>query len=295
MATTSIDFGQKGNTMAGNTVQVGWDGKGWMAGALPESLAKPEDSMDQVLFANLVAAAVASVNYETPHSTARALEGPTQPVLASLHRALTSSSYRIAKPVLDILLVMITLPVWLPLCCALALLIWLEDRHAPLYFQIRIGWNGRPFRVWKFRTMVPNAEDLLERMLLLDPEIRREWRARYKLRHDPRVTRAGRFIRRFSLDELPQLINVLQGHMSLVGPRPLPRYHHRKLGDHVCAYREAVRPGLTGLWQVSCRSDGGNNGMRLWDPFYVRNWSLILDLLILARTARVVLKGRGAY
>ncbi|MEM6338258.1 MAG: sugar transferase, partial [Bacteroidota bacterium] len=147
----------------------------------------------------------------------------------------------------------------------------------------------------KFRTMVKDAEAVLKRRLDEDPALRREWETTFKLRKDPRITRVGRLLRRFSLDELPQLINVLRGEMSLVGPRPLPAYHHEELTDRVRTLRERIRPGLTGLWQVSGRSDSGNEGLERWDAYYVRNWSLWLDIVILTRTVRAVLGGKGAY
>jgi lipopolysaccharide/colanic/teichoic acid biosynthesis glycosyltransferase len=143
--------------------------------------------------------------------------------------------------------------------------------------------------------MVPDADAALARALASDPVLRAEWNAHFKLERDPRITRVGAFLRKTSLDELPQLLNVLRGEMSLVGPRPLPRYHHDELEGRVAALRESVRPGITGLWQVSGRSDTGTLGMERWDPYYVRNWSLWLDLVILVRTVRVVLQRSGAY
>jgi lipopolysaccharide/colanic/teichoic acid biosynthesis glycosyltransferase len=174
-------------------------------------------------------------------------------------------------------------------------LIWIEDRRAPLFFQERIGRDGKPFHTIKFRTMVPDAEAVLQRKLREDAELRLEWETFFKLRKDPRVTSVGRFLRRTSLDEIPQLLNVLRGEMALVGPRPLPMYHHSELPARVRSLRQQVPPGITGLWQVSGRSDSGNEGMIEWDPYYVENWSLSLDSRILARTVSVVLKGSGAY
>ena len=128
-----------------------------------------------------------------------------------------------------------------------------------------------------------------------NPELAEEWNRNFKLKKDPRVTRMGGFLRKTSLDELPQLFNVLKGEMSLVGPRPLPRYHQDKMPENIRALRERVRPGITGLWQVSGRSDAGPAGMERWDTYYVRNWSLWLDIVILVRTVRVVIGGHGAY
>lgn len=199
------------------------------------------------------------------------------------------------KRALDILMVTLSVPLWLPVCLLLAGLIWLEDRTTPVFFQKRVGMLDIPFTAWKFRTMVPNAEAVLQQKLATDPALRAEWEENYKLRNDPRITRIGRLLRRTSLDELPQLINVLRGEMSLVGPRPLPQYHHEQLSPQTQKLRLLVNPGMTGLWQVSGRSESGNLGMERWDPYYVRNWSIWLDLYILIRTFSVVLKGSGAY
>lgn len=202
---------------------------------------------------------------------------------------------RFGKRTLDIALVVLFAGMWVPLCGVIAALIKLEDGSSPLFTQRRVGKHGRAFSTYKFRTMVPNAEEVLRETLAHDAALRREWAATFKLRDDPRMTRIGRLLRRFSLDELPQLWNVLRGEMSLVGPRPLPTYHHEVLPGRVRALRERVRPGMTGLWQVSGRSDAGTDGMEQWDAYYVRNWSLWLDAVIVIRTARVVLNGAGAY
>lgn len=210
-------------------------------------------------------------------------------------RNLLNGSAQWVKRSLDVLLVVLSAPFWLPVCLLLAGLIWLEDRTAPVFLQRRVGQRGALFTAWKFRTMVPNAEAVLSDRLASDPELRAEWEANYKLRHDPRITRIGRLLRRTSLDELPQLVNVLCGDMALVGPRPLPQYHQDQLSSQTQHLRTRVRPGMTGLWQVSGRSESGNQGMERWDPYYVRNWSIWLDIYILIRTFRVVIKGSGAY
>ncbi|MFN3597483.1 MAG: exopolysaccharide biosynthesis polyprenyl glycosylphosphotransferase [Rubricoccaceae bacterium] len=212
-----------------------------------------------------------------------------------LASTLTRPLPRALKRFGDLAAVVLTAPLWAPLLGLLALLVRLGDGGAALYYQERIGVGGRTFRAAKLRTMVPDAERALERALAADPALRAEWEATFKLERDPRVTRVGALLRRTSLDELPQLLNVLRGEMSLVGPRPLPRYHHEELSPRVRALRERVRPGITGLWQVSGRSDAGNAGMERWDPYYVRNWSPWLDAVILVRTFRVVLRGSGAY
>ena len=212
-----------------------------------------------------------------------------------LTSTLTHTAPRWGKRTADLVAVLGLAPLWVPLVAVLAALVWLEDRASPFYGQERVGRDGSPFRAWKLRTMVPDADAVLQRALDEDPELKEEWELFFKLENDPRITRVGHILRRTSLDELPQLFNVLTGEMSLVGPRPLPRYHHDELAPRVRALRERVRPGITGLWQVSGRSDTGNAGIERWDPYYVRNWSPWLDAVILVRTFRVVLKGSGAY
>ena len=202
---------------------------------------------------------------------------------------------RFLKRTTDLVLVLATLPLWLPLCLVVALAIRLEDGHPALYFQERLGKNGVPFKTLKFRTMVPEAERVLQEKLDSDPALRAEWEAHFKLRRDPRITRVGAWLRKTSLDEVPQLINVLRGEMSLVGPRPLPDYHLQELAARTQDLRSRLRPGLTGLWQISGRSDIGTDGMERWDAYYVRNWSVWLDLVILFRTTRAVVKRSGAY
>ncbi len=203
--------------------------------------------------------------------------------------------HKAVKQVLDVALVLLSAPLWLPVCIILYVLIWLEDGKNPLFLQERLGKGGRVFKTFKFRTMVTNAEEVLEKALASDDELRKEWELFYKLRKDPRITKTGNFLRRTSLDELPQLLNVLRGDMVLVGPRPLPAYHHGLLPTHVQLLRNTVKPGITGLWQVTGRSDSGTEGMKKWDPYYVKNWSLGLDMSILLRTVGVVLLRKGAY
>ena len=208
---------------------------------------------------------------------------------------LARTSPRLFKRVTDLALTALSVPLWGPFCLGIAGLIWLEDQESPLFFQERVGQNGAPFWTWKFRTMVPNAEAVLQRRLAEDDALREEWDHNFKLQDDPRLTTVGRWLRTFSLDELPQLVNVLRGEMSLVGPRPLPQYHVEELPASVQALRERVRPGMTGLWQVSGRSKTGTAGMEQWDPYYVRNWSLWLDVVVLFRTLRAVIERKGAY
>lgn len=181
----------------------------------------------------------------------------------------------------------------LPVFLLLASLVWLETRGSVFYADRRIGRGGKLFSCIKFRTMVFDAEDALQRMLEENHEIREEYSKYHKLRYDPRVTRIGRFLRKTSLDELPQLWNVLRGEMSLVGPRPyLPR-ESGDIGEHLPEISR-VYPGITGPWQVSGRSQASFGERVEIDVHYIRNWSVWLDLIILANTVNAVLSTRGA-
>ena len=182
----------------------------------------------------------------------------------------------------------------LPLFLMVAALIWLRDPGPVLYGHVRIGKGGRSFRCLKFRTMVRDGDRVLLAHLAADPEAAREWEATRKLKSDPRVTPMGRMLRKTSLDELPQLINVLKGDMSLVGPRPIVADEARHYGAAIRDYM-AVRPGLTGLWQIGGRSDTSYAERVLLDQTYVQRRSLALDLWVLLRTVVVVLRGRGSY
>ncbi|MEZ4701412.1 MAG: sugar transferase [Rhodothermales bacterium] len=206
-----------------------------------------------------------------------------------------SKAKQALKQLIDVVVVLVSMPFWLPICAAIYFAILIEDRKNPIFLQERVGKDGRVFRTFKFRTMVPNAEAVLKQALENDAALREEWETFFKLRKDPRITRIGALLRRTSLDELPQLVNVLIGDMVMVGPRPLPAYHQDALPTEVRELRKAVKPGITGLWQVSGRSDSGIEGMKQWDPYYVRNWSLSLDLQIIVRTIGVVLTRQGAY
>ncbi len=184
----------------------------------------------------------------------------------------------------------------LPVLAAAAIWIKFVSRGSILYSQEREGERGRGISVVKLRTMRPDAETVLLNVLSESSEIRAEWACRFKLRKDPRILPGvGKFLRKTSLDELPQLWSVLKGEMSLVGPRPFPRYHLDGFGQRFRTLRGRVKPGLTGLWQVSDRADGDLEVQETLDTYYIRNWSLWLDLYILARTVRAVLCPRGAY
>ena len=198
------------------------------------------------------------------------------------------------KRALDIALCVLASPVLLCVFAVLALLIRLDSPGPVLYRQARIGRNGRTIHVCKFRTMVKDADAVLEHVLASDAALRAEWDCDHKLKHDPRVTRVGAFLRKTSLDELPQLINVLAGDMSLVGPRPIVAAEIAKYGDVYEDYC-CVRPGITGMWQISGRNNTTYEERIVFDHYYISNWSVWMDVWILGRTVPVVLTGYGAY
>ena len=201
----------------------------------------------------------------------------------------------VLKQMIDYLLAPPLFAVSVPVVVLLAGWIALSSSGSPFYGQLRAGKAGRPIKVWKLRTMYRDAEERLERHLARDTAAREEWVRYCKLSNDPRVLPGvGRFLRRTSLDELPQLFNVLRGEMSLVGPRPLPAYHLGRFDSDFRSLRASVIPGITGLWQISARSDGDLKVQQALDTYYIRNWSVWIDLYILCRTVGAVLSGRGA-
>jgi Undecaprenyl-phosphate galactose phosphotransferase WbaP len=184
----------------------------------------------------------------------------------------------------------------LPILAIAALWIKLRNPGPALYRQMREGFDGQRIPVWKLRTMYTDGDRILDAWFEEHPEDRDQWQRFFKLRRDPRVLPGiGSLLRRTSLDELPQLWSVLKGEMSLVGPRPLPDYHLGQFTPEFRNLRTRVLPGLTGLWQVSARSEGDLKVQQSLDTFYIRNWSPWLDLYILARTITAVLLARGAY
>lgn len=213
-----------------------------------------------------------------------------------VRQALLLPRNRLAKRLLDIALVVPAGLVAAPIVALCALWIAATNPGNPFYFQSREGLGGRPIKVWKLRTMHLDAEALLERYLNENPAARTEWETRYKLADDPRILPGvGSFLRRTSLDELPQLWNIALGEMSFVGPRPFPNYHLAAFGDRFRVLRHSVPPGLTGLWQVSGRGEGDVAAQEALDTHYIRRWSIWLDLYILARTPLVVVLGKGAH
>jgi len=201
---------------------------------------------------------------------------------------------RMTKAALDMVLTLVLGVAILPLIGLIALLIYLDSPGHIFYGQQRLGQNGTLFTAWKFRSMVHNADSVLDSYLAAHPHLKEQWERDHKLRYDPRVTRIGRFLRRTSLDELPQLWNVLRGDMSLVGPRPIIHEEIPRYGDKYDLYTK-VLPGMTGLWQVSGRNNVSYDERVNLDAYYVRNWSVWLDVYILMRTIWVVTVGDGAY
>ncbi|WP_347403046.1 sugar transferase [Roseicyclus salinarum] len=193
------------------------------------------------------------------------------------------------KRLVDVLLVLATLPFWLPIILVTALIV-ARDGHNPFYTQPRIGRNGRVFRILKLRSMVHDADAVLDVYLRQNPAARAEWNATQKLKNDPRITDTGRFIRKISLDELPQLVNVLVGDMSLVGPRPM-MVNQKSLYPGQRYYD--MRPGLTGFWQISNRNHCRFAGRARYDNAYFNAMSLRTDVAVIWRTIGVVLRGTG--
>ena len=198
------------------------------------------------------------------------------------------------KMVFDFLMTSILIILFSPLILILYILVYVSTKGKPIFKHERIGKNGKPFDVYKFRTMFPNAKELLKDLLDNDDEIRKEWEKEFKLKKDPRVTKIGVFLRKTSLDELPQLINVMKGEMSLVGPRPIVSDEIKKYGEYFY-YFKAVKPGITGLWQISGRNDIDYDERVQLDTWYVRNWSIEQDLIILIKTIVTVLLKKGSY
>jgi exopolysaccharide production protein ExoY len=195
---------------------------------------------------------------------------------------------------LNQLLALMLLMLFSPLIALIAFFIWKQDGAPVLYAHYRVGKDGRLFRCMKFRSMLRNSEQVLAALLRDDPVARAEWDRDHKLTTDPRITPIGRFLRKSSLDELPQLLNVLRGEMSLVGPRPITVAELTRYG-RVRWHYLSVRPGLTGLWQVSGRNNTTYEERVALDRRYVEQRSLWLDARILVKTVRVVLLREGAY
>ncbi|MCC9599952.1 sugar transferase [Stieleria sp. JC731] len=212
---------------------------------------------------------------------------------------LTHPHMLLTKRIMDLTLVVLTMPFWFPLMLAIGLAIKIFDPGPVFYYQHRVGRFSHPFRAIKFRSMVCEADKKLQAYLQNNPDAKKEWQSTHKLKNDPRVTKLGCFLRKTSLDEIPQLLNVLYGEMSLVGPRPIidgKDYDREYIQDHpeVFALYQMVRPGITGLWQVSGRNETSYKQRVFLDRFYLHNWSIEMDLFILWRTVKTALFREGA-
>jgi len=218
--------------------------------------------------------------------------------VAGYHRSETAPAstfrYRVLKRTMDIFLVLAASPLILLAVGIVAALVALSSRGPIFYSHRRIRKNGAFFSMWKFRTMCLNSTEILEEYLEANPEARAEWNKAHKLRHDPRITPVGMFLRRYSLDEIPQFWNVLMGQMSLVGPRPIVAAEVEKYADKFNCYCR-VKPGLTGLWQVSGRSGLDYVERVALDCNYVNRWSMHRDCLILLKTFSSVIRQEGAF
>jgi Undecaprenyl-phosphate galactose phosphotransferase WbaP len=209
------------------------------------------------------------------------------------HRLLSLPA-TITKRCFDVVVSALLIALLSPVMLLVALMIAATSRGHVFYGQKRLGLDGAWFKAWKFRSMVLDADEILNQHLAKNEALATLWANDQKLRQDPRVTFVGRLLRKASLDELPQLWNVIRGEMSLVGPRPIVRSEIVKYGAAYGLYQR-VRPGVTGLWQVSGRNNTTYAERVAYDEYYVRNWSLWLDLYILYQTIRVVILGEGAY
>ncbi|XAL98204.1 undecaprenyl-phosphate galactose phosphotransferase WbaP [Phycisphaeraceae bacterium D3-23] len=212
------------------------------------------------------------------------------------HRLLNPGR-RALKRCIDLLLIALAAPLLLPLFTGIALAIKLDPTGGPgpvTYKQRRLGRDGQHFTIVKFRSMVPDADTKLAQYLADHPELRGQWERDHKLKDDPRITAVGKFLRKTSLDEFAQLLNVVKGDMSLVGPRPIVDDEVEKYGPVYELYQQ-VSPGITGIWQTSGRNDVSYDERVRMDTYYVRNWSVWLDISLLTKTIMTVLVRRGAY
>jgi undecaprenyl-phosphate galactose phosphotransferase len=215
--------------------------------------------------------------------------------LLSVKNNLNFTSNIILKEIFDYLLVFFTLPFFLVLLVLFALAIKFESKGPVFYRHTRYAMSGKEIKVYKFRSMYRDADARLEQLMKKNEELRKEWQNNFKLKDDPRVTGIGRFLRKISLDELPQIFNIIKGDMSFIGPRPVIKRELDRYYKRYTEYFYKVKPGITGLWQVSGRSDTKYDFRVRTDLWYVLNWSLWLDVVILFKTFGAVIRGSGAY
>ena len=217
-----------------------------------------------------------------------------QAVVLRVQNNLARKSNRIMKRIFDIVATVCGGIFILPFMLIIAIIIYLDSGGPIIYKQKRVGRNGKEFNFYKFRSMVKNADTILEEYLNTHEDEKKEWQKNFKLKNDPRVTKIGKIIRKTSIDELPQLWNVLIGDMSLVGPRPLLPNEVERYSSYIEDYK-LVLPGLTGVWQVSGRSDTTFEERVIMDSWYIHNWSVWIDIVYLLKTVLVVVKSKGAY
>ena len=216
--------------------------------------------------------------------------------MQSSQKKITLKVYKFIKYLFDILFSFLILVAFIPLFVIIASLIKLSSRGPIFFLQERIGKNNVPFQCIKFRTMYPEAKDILKNLLNKDEKIKKEFEETHKIKNDPRITTIGKLLRKTSLDELPQFINVLRNEMSIVGPRPIVKAEKKKYGKNLIKLL-SIKPGITGLWQVSGRNNLTYKKRIMLDINYVKNYNLLMDIRILIRTFGVVLfpLDRGAY
>lgn len=207
---------------------------------------------------------------------------------------LASPANRLMKRIFDVVLTVVGGLMISPILAAIAVWVYRDSPGPVIYKHRRVGKDGKEFDCYKFRSMCVDSAERLAKLLATDPAAKEEWDRTFKLKHDPRITKSGAFLRKTSLDELPQLLNVLKGEMSLVGPRPIVQKEVPRYEEYIKEYY-MVKPGITGMWQVSGRSDIDYPERVSMDSWYVHNWSIWLDVVLLWRTVGVVLKHKGAY
>lgn len=216
-------------------------------------------------------------------------------LLLSIRNNLAKKTNRRIKRIFDIVFSLLTMVIIIPVSIVVIILIMIESPGAaPIFKHYRVGKDGKLFPCYKFRSMVPNAKEKLQEYLKNNPEAKIEWDKYFKLKNDPRITKVGKIIRKTSIDELPQFINVLKGEMSWVGPRPIIKDEIHYYGKYIKDYY-AVLPGITGMWQVSGRSEIGYKDRVSLDVWYVRNWSIWIDITLILKTIKIVLFRKGAY
>lgn len=215
-------------------------------------------------------------------------------VLLKIRNNLAQVHNRLFKWIFDCLCSLVGIMVVMPIFVVLSVLIYLDSPGPVVFAHRRVGQKGEMFPCYKFRTMIKNSQEVLAEHLANHPEAQAEWNRDFKLKNDPRVTKIGLFLRKTSLDELPQFFNVIKGEMSLVGPRPIVQGEVERYGEYINDYY-LVRPGITGMWQVSGRNDIDYPERVQLDSWYVRNWSMWLDIIILMKTIKVVMARKGAY